>query len=284
MTSELQLDFDVDPEIQVERFPEIVREEYSGARIRHVEEVLVATGGPIDYLGWVALEGYQEHCFFYKDDDPDRETLRWLISISPQESDMARLKRVLQQLYDEYAEGDLGVLIEIPDPYLPGSGPKANIGFYHNPLTNEINSGIITTPLDQQEQILEDVAKLVPARDLETFVLNATRTLRTELREEAERHLIEEDVSAVLEQDDNFRLETTREIPVGIHPGYTGTEAELWQKPVSQVEYLSGAQGFVQIWIPISDEDISLVSVTRGEFDPETAVDDVQRTLSETIQ
>ncbi|WP_306055360.1 hypothetical protein [Natronococcus wangiae] len=111
MTSELQLDFDVDPEIQVERFTEVVCEQYPDARARHAEEVLVANNGPVDYLGWIALEDYQEHRFFYKDDDPDQKTLRWLISISPQESDMPRLKRVLQRLYDEYAEGDLGVLI-----------------------------------------------------------------------------------------------------------------------------------------------------------------------------
>lgn len=197
---------------------------------------------------------------------------------------MPRLKRALQRLYDEYAEGEHGVLIEIPDPYLPSSDPRANIGFYHNPLTDDINSGIVTTPIDQQDRIFEDVSKLVPARDIETFVLNATRTLRTDLREEAEHHVIEGDVTEILEEDENFRLETTREIPPEIHPRYTGTEAELWQKPVSRVEYLSGAQGFVQVWIPVSDAEISLVSVTRGEFDPETAVDNVRNALSKMLQ
>ncbi|WP_306055358.1 hypothetical protein [Natronococcus wangiae] len=91
-------------------------------------------------------------------------------------------------------------------------------------------------------------------------------------------------MTEILEEDEHFRLETTREIPQGIHPGYTGTEAELWQKPVSRVEYLSGAQGFVQVWIPVSDAEISLVSATRGEFDPETAVDVVRNSLSEMHQ
>ncbi|WP_436343697.1 hypothetical protein [Natronorubrum sp. FCH18a] len=69
MTSELQLDFDVDPESQIELLAEIVREEYPPARVRYVEEVVVADGGPIDYLGWLALEDYEEHCFFYKDEE-----------------------------------------------------------------------------------------------------------------------------------------------------------------------------------------------------------------------
>ncbi|WP_436343696.1 hypothetical protein [Natronorubrum sp. FCH18a] len=214
----------------------------------------------------------------------DQQTLRWLLSISPQQSDMPQLKRFLRQSYESYAEGDHGVVIEIPDTYLPGTTPKANIGFYHNPITDDVNSGIVTTPVNQQKEIFEDVAKLVPARDLETFVLNTARTLRTELREDAERHTLEGDVSTILEQDPNFRRETVREIPQEIHPGYVGTEAELWQKPVSRIDYLDGAQGFVQIWIPITDEEVSLVSVTRGDFDRETALEEVRTAFSDKMQ
>ncbi|WP_240756946.1 hypothetical protein [Natronorubrum bangense] len=66
MTSELQLDFDVDPEIQVERFPKIVREEYPSARIRHVEEILVANDGPVDYLGGLPSKGTRNTVSFTK--------------------------------------------------------------------------------------------------------------------------------------------------------------------------------------------------------------------------
>lgn len=138
-------------------------------------------------------------------------------------------------------------MIEIPDSYLPGKEPRANIGFYYNPITGNFVSGIIMTPVNQQDHILSDVNKLVPAKDIETFVLNAARTLRTELRQEANRHLLEGDIDSLLEQDPHFRQETVRDVPPGIHPGFEGTEAELWQKPVSQVECLAGAQGFVQV-------------------------------------
>ncbi|ELY39013.1 hypothetical protein [Natronorubrum tibetense] len=284
MTSELQLDFDVDPESQIELLAEIVREEYPPAKVRDVEEVIAVDGGPIDYLGWLALEDYEEHCFFYKDEEPDQQALRWLLSISPQQSDMPQLKRFLRQSYESYAESDHGVVIEISDTFLPGSTPKANIGFYHNPITDDVNSGIVTTPVNQQKEILADVSKLVPARDLETFVLNTARTLRTELRKDAERHTLEGDVSSILEQDPNFRRETVRDLPQGIHPGYVGTEVELWQKPVSRIDYLDGAQGFVQIWMPIADDDVCLLSVTRGEFNRESAIDEVRSTLSNKIQ
>lgn len=284
MTSELQFDFDVDSETQIERLAEIIQKQHPPAEIRQVENVLVADGGPVDYLGWLVLEEYEDHCFFYKDENPNQKVLSWLLSISPQQSDMPRLKQFLRQTYDVYDEGDRGVVIEIPDPYLPGSTPKANIGFYHNPLTGDINSGIITTPLDLQDQILEDTAKLVPARDLETFILNAGRELQTELHEEAERHTLEYDVSPILEEDEHFRRETISEVPEGIHPEYTAAEAELWQKPVSRIDYLPGAQGFVQIWIPTATDEITLLSVTPGEFDITEAVDQVRTTLQEEVR
>ncbi|MHC3439973.1 hypothetical protein ACYJ1Y_18300 [Natrialbaceae archaeon A-gly3] len=83
--------------------------------------MIVANSGPVDYLGWLFFEGYHDHCFFYKDKEPDQQTLRWFLSISPQESDVPQFKRFLQKSYDEYGEGTSGVAIEIPDTYLPGS-------------------------------------------------------------------------------------------------------------------------------------------------------------------
>lgn len=284
MTNELQLDFNVDPETTIERFAKIICEQYPAARVKNVEEVLAADDGPINQLGWIALDGHQDHHFFYQDENPDQDALRWLLSLSPKKSDMPQLKRVLQQSYDSYAEGNQGILVEIPDPYLPGSKARASIGFYHNPLTNEINSGVSGTPLNQQEKILEDVAKELPARDIETFVLNAVRSLREELHNDANRHVVEGKIRKYLETDEHFRKETTREIPEGIHPGYTGKEAELWQKPASHVDYLSGSAGFVQVWTTKSESDIALVSVTRGEFDPESAIDKVKKSLSEKTQ
>lgn len=284
MTSALQFEFDIDPERQVERLAEIIQEQHPPAKIRHVEKVLVADGGPVDYLGWLILEDYEDHCLFYKDDNPDQKTLSWLLSITPQRSEIAQFKRFLYQNYEVYDEDDRGVVIEIPDPYLPGTGPKANIGFYHNPLTDDINSGIITSPVELQDDILEDTAKLVPARDLETFLLNAGRELQAELQEEAERHTIKGDINALLEEDPNFRQETVRDVPLDIHPKYGGTEAELWQKPISHVDYLAGSQGFVQLWTPTSEEEIGLLSLTRGEFDRDTALDEVRSALSDKIQ
>lgn len=140
----------------------------------------------------------------------------------------------------------LGLLIEIPDPYLPGKKPRLNLGLYHNPIDDDVNSGSIARPIQQQERILTDMNKIVPARDLETLVLNAGKTLRARFNEEAARHMIEGNVRARLEQDPDFRHETVSTVPDGTHPQYVGDEAELWQKPVSRVDYLTGSQGFVQ--------------------------------------
>ncbi|WP_243637840.1 hypothetical protein [Natrarchaeobius oligotrophus] len=222
MTSELQLDYDVDPGQQIDRLAEITHERYPSANVRTVEEVLVADGGPVEYLGWIAFEDYRDHCFFYHDENPDRETLRWLLSISPQRSDMPALKRVLKRSYDEYGETDHGTIIEIPDTYLPGSTPKAYVGFYHNPITDDVTSGILTEPLERRDEILEDVAKLVPARDLETFVLNVARTYRTELREQADRHVLEGDISSLLEDDSHTGWRRSANFPRRFIPDTRG--------------------------------------------------------------
>ncbi|WP_317176109.1 hypothetical protein [Halomontanus rarus] len=280
MTRELRLDFDVDSETQIEKLTEIIREECPSISVRSVEKVIAADGGPVDYLGWLVLEG-DDDCFFYDDDDPDQEALRWLMSISPRQSDLPDLKRILQRQYNEYAEGDLGVIIEIPDIYLPGTQPKVLLGMYHNPITDDLATGAVAKPVSQQDEILADIDKQLPARDLETFIMNAARTLQTDFRTEAERHLLDGDVTSVLEQDPHFRRETETDVPDGIHPGYSGKEAELWQKPVSRVDSLSGAQGFVQVWIPIDDDDVALVAVTRGDFDHEEALDTVRSTILE---
>lgn len=284
MTSELQLEFDVDPESHITQIADIICEQYPKANIRSVEEVIAADCGPVDYLSWLVLEGYEEHCFFYNDENPDQESLRWLFSISPTKSDLQTLKQILQQEYDDFATDDLGVLIEIPDTYLPRKLPKVNLGIYYNPITDELNTGIIADPISQQEQILEDVNKLVPAKDIETFVMNAARTLRTRLNQRAERHSLEGNVDAILKSDPHFNRETISEIPERIHPGYVDIDAELWQKPISQVEFLDGSQGFVQVWVPVPEDEIVVISLTRGEFDKDIALDQIREKFTSRIE
>jgi hypothetical protein len=63
----------------------------------------------------------------------------------------------------------------------------------------------------------------------------------------------------------------------------SGTDGELWQKPVSKVSYLDGAQGFVQVWLPEEAEKLALVTVTSGEYDHDTVIEQARDRLSQSI-
>jgi hypothetical protein len=168
--------------------------------------------------------------------------------------------------------------LSVPDKYLPGAKPQANVMFYQNPLGNEVNIGLTATPLQQEEEIFADVDRLVPAKDLQTFSQNVVYEFYNELEQTAEDHLLEGEVSSLLESDSDFRYQTSKSLPDGIFPSYTGEMVELWQKPVSKEPAIDGAQGFVQIWVP-DDETVGFVSLTDGDYTPREALDDVRARL-----
>lgn len=103
------------------------------------------------------------------------------------------------------------------------------------------------------------------------------------IEKDADRHTITADIREQLETDPDFRQETTNPLPKGIHPKYTGEPAELWQKPASKVGYMDGSQGFLQIWIPVDEDDITLVSATAGDYDREAIVDTIREEFQSTI-
>lgn len=39
---------------------------------------------------------------------------------------------------------------------------------------------------------------------------------------------------------------------------------------------MDGSQGFLQIWIPVDEDEITLVSATAGDYDRETIVDAIR--------
>ena len=107
--------------------------------------------------------------------------------------------------------------------------------------------------------------------------------LYEEIEAEIDRHVLDREVRPHLEADPDFRRETVTTVPEDIHPEYGGTDAELWQKPVSKVSYLDGAQGFLQVWIPAEPVDLALVTVTNGEYDEERVVEQTRDRLQESM-
>ncbi len=278
MAREFISEYGLDPGEYVQRLAGGFQDRFSKIEQRPVEEAFFVDDGPVDYLVWFVLEDYENHTFFYHDDTPDEEFLRQLILTSPSKQEMAVFKTYLQQKYETYTELDIAVLLQIRDTYLPqmGERPRANIGICHNPIDDQVISGVSGIPRMREQEIFDDMDKLVPDRSFEKFITSTVQAIQAEIEEEAERHTISGDIRPVLEQDDDFTLETTKELPNGIHPNYTGKEAELWQKPASRVDYMDGAQGFLQIWIPVDEDTIALVSATAGEYDREAIVDAIR--------
>lgn len=103
--------------------------------------------------------------------------------------------------------------------------------------------------------------------------------MNAEIEADADRHTITTDVSEYLDTDPDFGYETTKPLPENVHPNYTDTDAELWQKPASKVECMDGSQGFLQVWIPVDEAAVTLVSATAGEYDRETVVDAVRKEI-----
>lgn len=282
MLENIPEEYEIDPGTDVERLAEIFLEEYPDARRHTVEEVIFVDEGPVDHLTWFALDDYTEHEFFYYDTDPDDDVIRRLLSMSPSEREMKLLRAYLSKQFAVLEPVDYAVFLAIPDPYLPRSDPQANVAFYQNPVGEQIDIGLNATPLSQEEKILEDVDRLVPARDLKQFAQNVIYSFYNEIEEIARDHLIDGDVSSLLDDDPAFRYQTTKPLPEGIHPTYTGDDAELWQKPVSKEPAIDGSQGFVQVWVP-EGESAGFVFVTDGEYDQQQAVDDVRTALESAL-
>lgn len=271
-------EYEIDPGTDIERLAEIFLREYPDAVYRPVDDAFFADGGPIDYLTWVALEDHTRYEISYHDADPDAETLRRLLSLSPDREEMRQFQAYLSSEFETVEPLEHITFLSVPDKYLPGTKPQANVMFYQNPLGNEVNIGLTATPLQQEEEIFADVDRLVPAKDLQTFSQNVVYEFYDELEQTAEDHLLEGEVSSLLESDSDFRYQTSKPLPDGIFPSYTGEMVELWQKPVSKEPAIDGAQGFVQIWVP-DEGAVGFVSLTDGDYNPREALDSVRTRL-----
>lgn len=142
---------------------------------------------------------------------------------------MPKFKLLLQRQYSEYRKREIVRLLELLDIYQPqfGERPRANLGICHEPGDDRIVSGISGTPRIREQELFEDVGKIVPDKTLEKFISRTVRTVNTQIEEDADRHTITADIRNQLEDDPNFRQETTKPLSKGIHPKYTDTEAEL---------------------------------------------------------
>lgn len=84
------------------RLEAIITEQYPPTNVRDVEEVIFVDDGPVDYLAWFALEGYEDHTFFYYDDAPEEEMLRQLLGMMPRESEMPKFRALLRAKYETF--------------------------------------------------------------------------------------------------------------------------------------------------------------------------------------
>lgn len=285
MPQTLSTEYDIDPRAYLDRIDPIITEQYPPATARDVEAVIFAGGGPVDYLAWFALDGFEDYTFFYYDDTPDSTMLRKLLGMMPSESEMPTFRAFLQAHYDTCEVVDAATLFEISDTYLPQftPRPRANIGFFYSPTDDVVAAGINTVPRTKQERILEDVEKLLPSRGVDRFVNDVVEELYDQIEAEIERHVLRADIRSELEADSDFQFETVTTIPEEIHPEFGGNPAELWQQPVSRVSSLNGSQGFLQVWIPQATDELALVTVTAGEYDAETVVARTRDELRETM-
>lgn len=285
MPRELSTEYDIDIREYLERLEAIITERYPATKVRDVEEVIFIDDGPVDYLAWFALDGYEDHTFFYYDDAPEKQMFRQLLGMMPSESEMPKFRALLKARYETFETVDSAALFEIPDTYLPqfSPRPRANIGFFYTPVDDAVAAGISAVPRTKEQRILEDVEKLLPSRDINRFVNDVVQELYDQIEAEIERHLLRADVRSDLEADASFQYETVTSVPEDIHPEYGGQEAELWQKPVSKVPYLDGAQGFLQVWVPKEPDELALVTVTAGDYDQEKVVEQTRNELRQTI-
>lgn len=278
MSGEFISEYGLDPEEHIQRLVDQFCERCSKFSERTVDEAIFVDGGPIDYLMWFALDDYETHTFFYHDDAPDQDVLQRFVFLSPSREEMPKFKLLLQKRYCVYRELEIARLLKLPDIYQPqvGERPRAHFGFCHEPGDDQIVTGMSGTPRIREQEIFENVDKIVPEKTLETFISKSVRTVNTQIEADADRHTINGDIRDRLTNDPDFNQETTKPLPKGVHPKYTGTDVELWQKPASKVAYMDGSQGFLQMWIPVDEDEITLVTATAGDYDRDAIVDAIR--------
>ncbi|MFC4451117.1 hypothetical protein [Halorussus aquaticus] len=285
MPREFISEYGLDPGDYVQQLVDQFRDRCPKFIEQPIEEAIFVNDGPIDYLAWFALDDYEHHTFFYHDDNPNQDVVRRFIFLSPSEQEMPEFKALLQKYYGVYTELEIARLLELRDTYRPqvGERPRLNLGICYNPEDDRVVSGVSGIPRPHEQDIFDDAAKIVPDKNLEKFITRTVQKVHTQVEEKADRHMISADIRTVLEDDPDFSLETTKPLPKGIHPKYTEHEAELWQKPASRVEYIEGSQGFLQIWIPTDEDEITLVNATAGKYDRKAIVDTIRDRFEATV-
>ncbi|ACV46581.1 MULTISPECIES: hypothetical protein [Halomicrobium] len=279
MLEDVPEEYEIDPESDFKQLEDIFVEEFPDAVEHSVEDVIFADDGPVNHLTWIALDGYSRHEFFYDDDNPDSDTLYSLLSLSPGKDDMMALRAYLAKEFDVVKSLENAALLGIPDTYQPGSKAQAHVAFYRDPRNGELNVGLNATPAQKEAEILDDVNRLVPTKNLEKLIRKVADIFYDEVEQTARDTIISGDVLSVLDDDPDFRYQTTKPLPDGVNPMYRGREAQLWQKPISKDSVIEGSQGFIQIWVPEEEESTGFISVTNGEYDNREALSEVRTAM-----
>lgn len=85
---------------------------------------------------------------------------------------MLAFKAFLQKHYGVYSQLESATSLELPDPYLPklGEHPRMILGISHNPIDDRITTGVSRIPRIREQDIFEDIDKIVPDKNLAKFI------------------------------------------------------------------------------------------------------------------
>jgi hypothetical protein len=189
------------------------------------------------------------------DDDSDPAEVRRLEAVvrglaGPNAADVAEtLLTHLRTNYDRVERVDASVL-RCRCQYAPALGgqPTMLLQAYANPASASLSVGYTPKHTDEPEDLEACVAKNVPTPTVEDYVDRLVYHIDAAIHEERIARPVIEEVGRDALAAHGFRRQTTKPVPESLHPEYGAADAELWQLPASNADWVDGSEGFLRIW------------------------------------
>lgn len=174
-----------------------------------------------------------------------------------------------------------GAALFLPCQYAPrlGGQPTVVLQAYANPVSESLSVGFTPRRTNDVEGLLDCISKNVPATTVEDYVSRLVYRIDAAISDDLlSRNVVEELDQTALEAL-GFRQQTTKLVPESVHPEYGGTEAELWQTPAGNADWVEGSTGFIRIWrLP---DDTGVVDPVNLDGPHEDDVAETKRRLTE---
>lgn len=168
----------------------------------------------------------------------------------PDPSDVAAAFQThLQERYDR-VETVTGSVLFLRCQYAPrlGGQPTLVLQVYENPASESLSVGYTPRQTDDPQDLEACIAKNVPEPTVADYVDRLVYRVDTAISEELRSRNVVEGVDRAGLDAHGFREQTTKPVPESLHPEYGGDEAELWQVPASNADWVEGSNGFIRIW------------------------------------